>query len=151
MKTFLSLIFVVLLISLVYSHVELAGITQAKYNGMMINFFYDQNGYDDAKEACEAEFANSHVCVDSEVGIIAQTDSLFIVPFGNGVRFIDMALGYEPNTGLPVNDCRGWTSNQTDYYSTCLIHRVGGPILPSFCDCQRPLSFICCYDLNDDE
>jgi len=114
----------------------------------MTSFFHDQNGYDDAKEACEAEFPGSHVCVDSEVGIIAQTDSLFVVPFASGVRFIDMSLNQEPVTGNPVNDCRGWTSNSTQLYSVCLTHRIGGPILPAFCDCGRLLSFMCCDDAN---
>jgi len=145
MKTILFVFLSLFLIS-VTAHVAFAGVTKRLYHGQMAIFFNDQNGYDDAKFACEAEYLNSHVCVDSEVAIIAQTDSLFVVPFAGGVRFIDMSLNHEPLTGNPVNDCRGYTSNSTFVYSTCLMHRIGGPILPSFCDCGKMLSFICCVD-----
>jgi len=117
------------------------------YDGSMVTHFRDQNGYDDAFEACTKEFNGSHVCTTAEVGLIAQTDSLFIVPFASGVRFIDMSYGIEPTTKKPVNDCRGFTMNTTDYYSACLTHRVGGPILPAHCICTMSLSFICCKNV----
>eukprot|EP01129_Flabellula_baltica_P016354 TRINITY_DN8670_c0_g1_i1.p1 TRINITY_DN8670_c0_g1~~TRINITY_DN8670_c0_g1_i1.p1 ORF type:complete len:147 (-),score=35.72 TRINITY_DN8670_c0_g1_i1:43-483(-) len=142
----ISLLLIAVLLVSVNAHVKFAGITNAQYDGRMTAFFHDQNGYDDAKLACEAEFPGSHVCVDSEVGIIAQTDSLSVVPFGGGIRFIDMALG-ETVDGKPVNDCRGFTSNSTEIYSVCLTHKLGGPILPEFCDCSRFLQFMCCVDL----
>eukprot|EP01130_Rhizamoeba_saxonica_P019205 TRINITY_DN9863_c0_g1_i1.p1 TRINITY_DN9863_c0_g1~~TRINITY_DN9863_c0_g1_i1.p1 ORF type:complete len:149 (-),score=19.73 TRINITY_DN9863_c0_g1_i1:46-492(-) len=129
------------------AHVEFAGITREEYNGRMIDFFQDQNGYDDAKLACEKDFGEeARVCVDSEVGIIAQTDSLNFLPFKKGVRFIDMALSFDQETGFPVNDCRGFTSNSTDVFSPCIKHILGGPILPSVCSCEKILHLMCCFD-----
>lgn len=44
-------------------------------------------------DACNKEFPNTHVCTDAELGIIAQTDSLYQ---GN-YRYIDMSIAHNGN------------------------------------------------------
>ena len=146
MKAILSLVVLVAVFSMAYAAPRsspLAGVTSTLYNGSMSTYFYDKNGYDDAKDACNSEFNDTHVCADAELAVIAQIDSLYQ---GN-YRYIDMSLG-QTASGAPVNDCMGFTSASPKFFSHCILQKVGGALLPSYCSCDKMMSFICCVDVN---
>jgi len=55
----------------------LKGVTTATYTGQMTTTFEDTNGYDDAQDACVAEFGgNAHVCTTHELGLVSQSEGM---------------------------------------------------------------------------
>ncbi|KAL6076879.1 hypothetical protein QOT17_002578 [Balamuthia mandrillaris] len=124
--------------------VSLIGVTSNHYNGSMVAIYHDKNGYDDARQACIAEFPNTHVCTAHEMAIVAQVESLNIFKFGKGVRYVDLSTS--ASTSTQANDCWGFTSAQASDLSVCLKHIVGGPVLPTLCGCDERHSLACCAD-----
>jgi len=131
------------------SNSPLVGLTVAKYNGSMIKAFYDKNGYDDARQACQTEFGNdTHVCTTSDLGILAQVDGL---GQGNSAyRYVDMSFqrDFTKTPALSITDCRGFTTASVNESSHCVKPIIGGAVLPSFCECDHVLPFLCCADIN---
>jgi len=109
----------------------------------MAAYIYDKNGYDDAKEACNQEMNDTHVCTDAELAVIAQIDSLY----QGSYRYIDLSLSYNLQ-GQQVDDCAGFTTASATSFSHCILPIVGGPLIPHFCPCNKLLPFICCSDYN---
>ena len=124
---------------------KVVGITTASYDGKMTQYYFDSNGYDDARDACQFEFGSgSRVCTQKEVGIYAQSGNISEVNNYNGIRFIDMSFA-EAMDGQKterLQDCQGFTSNDSGMVGRCIPRTLGGPIVPTTCPCSRKLSQI---------
>jgi hypothetical protein len=127
----------------------LLGLTTTKFTGNMTKVYYDKNGYDDARDACQQEFGNdTHVCTTSDLGVLAQIDGL---GQGNSAyRYVDMSFqrDFTRTPPLSVTDCKGFTSSSVNESSHCIKPVVGGAVLPSFCDCATAHPFLCCTDID---
>ena len=149
--SFLCVLLAVLAVCVSAKNSRVVGITSKSYDGKMTQYYFDSNGYDDARDACQAEFGSpSRVCTQKEVGIYAQAGNLTEVNNYEGIRFVDMSFAeaLDGSKTERLQDCQGFTSNDGNLMGRCIPRTMGGPIVPTTCPCSKMLSLICCVDVN---